>query len=496
MHIGFMHLSDLHMPPPSGGQYRFERTISALLATLKKRATGLHVDMIFITGDLVDKCQDYSAVGPFLDALLEHTGIGARVENPRERVFVVPGNHDIERECGAYLKRTLESSDEADAFFDPAHRSPRELYFAKFARYAEFYNQYFGKKRQFTRDDYTLCDGITIADVGERCTVGVLGMNSAWFCQDDSDHSRLWIGERVCDVAVAALAGRSPDFVFALHHHPYSWLARGDSQAVKRLVEDVADFDLSGHLHDGETEMVVGESGIVRLRAGALYEGASAPKLLTTGILDTRNRSVVIEPLKFNERSKRSWVIDTELFPDSPDYRRAFELRHPKPVDSSTSEARAYADVSRYLARLRRRLANGPRGSLIDLGLATRTSSAGWKRLAPRRKPQELLSIEAVARQYQGDVVVLIGEPGAGKTTLLRELALGEAKKGRRIPCIVNLGLYAPGGSLIDLMDLRERTPSEVNAMLDTGALLVLLDAVNEAPWDSIDEVLRDLIAF
>lgn len=57
------------------------------------RKQGLAVDFILATGDLAfsGKSEEYALVRDFFDALCEASGV------PKERIFCVPGNHDIDR---------------------------------------------------------------------------------------------------------------------------------------------------------------------------------------------------------------------------------------------------------------------------------------------------------------------------------------------------------------------------------------------------------------
>jgi len=74
--------------------------------------------------------------------------------------------------------------------------------------------------------------------------LGIVGLNSAWFCQDKEDERKLWIGERVCDAAFDLLACVGVADLILVLHHPYSWLHPKESRLVKGLLTEKADICL------------------------------------------------------------------------------------------------------------------------------------------------------------------------------------------------------------------------------------------------------------
>jgi DNA repair exonuclease SbcCD nuclease subunit len=104
---------------------------------------GRQPDLIFATGDIAHagKASEYKRATAFFDALLEATGL------ERRRLFVIPGNHDVDRGQGRWLKRTLESGEEADAYFSPD--SPKPHLTQKLGAFRDWYNTYFAGIREF-----------------------------------------------------------------------------------------------------------------------------------------------------------------------------------------------------------------------------------------------------------------------------------------------------------------------------------------------------------
>jgi 3',5'-cyclic AMP phosphodiesterase CpdA len=110
--ITWLHISDIHLK--AGASYDRDVVLRSLLSSLKEFGKrDLSPDVIFITGDLAFSGveDEYTVADQFLDDLLKATNLG------RDRIFVVPGNHDVDRKSGIGLARTLDSEDHSVQYF-------------------------------------------------------------------------------------------------------------------------------------------------------------------------------------------------------------------------------------------------------------------------------------------------------------------------------------------------------------------------------------------
>src|SRR5262249_34958298 len=157
---------------------------------------------IFATGDIAHsgKAQEYALATLFFDALLG----AAHLE--RKHLHIVPGNHDIDRQAVVGLARTLTSREEADSYFSPNSRLPHLQF--KQGAFLHWYKEYFQGVRQ--PNEQSSCHSIVKVETKGR-TLGLLSLNSAFFCQDDDDHGKLWLGRRCLDAAVGELASLHAD---------------------------------------------------------------------------------------------------------------------------------------------------------------------------------------------------------------------------------------------------------------------------------------------
>ena len=116
----------------------------------------------------------------------------------RERLFVVPGNHDVDRDRALGLLRTLGSEDQANKYF--GQDRPLRHIVDKQEEFLSWYNSYFEGIRSL--DVISTCSTPELFEA-EEGTLGILPINSALFCLDDNDHAKLWIGRRCLQNAVA-----------------------------------------------------------------------------------------------------------------------------------------------------------------------------------------------------------------------------------------------------------------------------------------------------
>jgi len=117
--ITWLHISDFHIR--SGDPYDRDQVLGALVRSVADyRHQGRSPDLIFATGDIAHsgKQAEYDLVGKFFDDLLTAAGLA------KERLFVIPGNHDVDRDLGVGLARTLDSREEADKYFRPDRPHP------------------------------------------------------------------------------------------------------------------------------------------------------------------------------------------------------------------------------------------------------------------------------------------------------------------------------------------------------------------------------------
>jgi 3',5'-cyclic AMP phosphodiesterase CpdA len=311
--ITWIHLSDLHWRQTQ--TYDANVVTSALLRDLADRARLApelaQIDFIFVTGDLTfaSRSSEYKLARKFLAELLQTTQVR------KNRLFIVPGNHDVDRkvistEARSVVKRAKDQQTIEDLF---NNRADRIAVIRRFHNYRRFLNDYLGKHLFFDDTHYFYTKQCTVAN--QR--VAILGLNSAWTSASNSDRLRLLLGER--QVRAALKQAKSADIRIALMHHPFEWLADFDRSDCKPRLLRESDFVLSGHLHDPDLMHLKGPGvEAMIIGAGACYETRKHPNSYNLVQLDLTTGKGTIYFRAYSNREGGFWAPDVMRYPEVP----------------------------------------------------------------------------------------------------------------------------------------------------------------------------------
>lgn len=101
MNLRCLHISDFHIR--GGDSYDRDVVFGALVRSVERlrEQEGRRPDLIFATGDIGQsgKLEEYAAATAFFDCLLDASKL------TRRHLYVVPGNHDIDRDQGDQLEK-------------------------------------------------------------------------------------------------------------------------------------------------------------------------------------------------------------------------------------------------------------------------------------------------------------------------------------------------------------------------------------------------------
>jgi diguanylate cyclase (GGDEF)-like protein len=250
-----------------------------------REATGGSVDLVCLTGDVADwgHPNEYEAATVWLRMLLNTVGIKPR------RLFVVPGNHDVQRTVhtqawrgirkwyaqtrnGTALGRWLASVGSVPLGIKDKWRaqiSERTRAFWQWAHSfgcAQIRSEFMplGYRYTFSADTWPDVD----------VPVHVIGLDSAWLCGSDDDQGRIVVTEEQVQAHVLdRQGGRLDGFRIALVHHPLDHLA--DHQTVwAQLADGGVDLLLHGHQHTpGALVTAVPGASLRTLASGCLMDG-------------------------------------------------------------------------------------------------------------------------------------------------------------------------------------------------------------------------------
>jgi predicted MPP superfamily phosphohydrolase len=339
--IRFLHVSDFHLRPARVARYEQDRVLEGLVGFLERDRAGFPLDLLFVTGDLAfsGKAEELALVVELLERLLEVTGV------PRERTFVVPGNHDVDRRPGRWLLRTLATDAQAIAFFEEP--DGREFHRKKLEAYEASLRPLLGPARSLGLG--VGAEAVELVEVaGTR--VAVASFNSSWFAQGDDDAGNLWLGEPNVRRALDHIADSEAAFAISLLHHPFEYLHEAERDLVEGWFERGFDLVLRGHLHKDKTRAIASQrGGYLEVAAPAAYQGSQWPNGCFLGEIRPKARTVRLRPYAY-AAGPDPWVLDTRVFPEDADdgYCHTFTIPAKARRKSGLSTAARMAVKSAY----------------------------------------------------------------------------------------------------------------------------------------------------
>ena len=268
--ICWLHISDIHLR--AGNEWSQDVVLKAMCGNIKEQCTaGTAPDFVLVTGDIAfsGKTQEYALAASFFDAVQIASGV------PKQRIFCVAGNHDIDRTrqdlCFRGACAELRGQSQVDAFLGGGENL--ETLLTRQENYRRFQSSYFtGQDRSWTTDRLGYVSPLAIKEI----QVAIVGLNSAWLAEGGSDdHGKLLIGERQVINAIDLALGENapPNVIVGMAHHPLHLLRDFDRSPIQNRVEEIFHFFHCGHLHapEAHTSGPAGK-GCLTLAAGASFE--------------------------------------------------------------------------------------------------------------------------------------------------------------------------------------------------------------------------------
>jgi predicted phosphodiesterase len=296
-HLSWLHLSDFHLRPRPGDNSRatrdHERCLTALetdIAEFRSNAGPTKPvqspDLVFVSGDVVQSGGDkemFECAHSWMERFCGAAGV------TRDRVFLVPGNHDLDRSCVPDAHKSLlnlseygtgQFWEEVDRIWD-SEPTLTELS-SKFAAHETFAERYGHVRRAGLGSWRTALKINGIA-------IDLLGINTVWTGgTDELDRPGFPVvggpqREGLDEIALA----EETDLTLVLQHNPTSYLHSIDALQHANWLDALDSIVYCGHLHQsamGERRSMRGRH--LELMGGALYAGYADRRRYTMGTLE------------------------------------------------------------------------------------------------------------------------------------------------------------------------------------------------------------------
>jgi hypothetical protein len=323
--ITWLHLSDWHQR----GQ-DFDRKVvrDALMKDSSNRAKIspdlADINFTFVTGDIAfsGKPSEYAAaVEHLFGPLMKAWGVG---DEGWGRLYVVPGNHDMDRgeveKLPSEFPKSLTRPGDLQSLLEVGWK--REAMLAPFAHYHDFVRERFGDKAKSWLG-HPACSYLKrVSEAGKK--VAIVGLNTALFSSRNKgaagevlDYGFLAVGESQLYDVINRLD--ADDLVIALMHHPLNWLVDFDRDTSEERLCRSCHFVLHGHQHLPRVSVHQGTLGdMVVIPGGASYDRRQAENPRYTNSynfvhldFDTGQGTVYLR--RWSEQ-QGAWMEDNEVY--------------------------------------------------------------------------------------------------------------------------------------------------------------------------------------
>lgn len=261
-------ISDLHLKSTQS-KWNQSVVLRDMVRDIEKRKVDFqNISFMIVSGDLAygGKPEEYLLVETFLDDLIGVLGLS------RSDVFMVPGNHDIDRDVSELTfhgtRVEFENAENVEKYL--ANKNELAILVKRLSAYYEFENEYSKDIiRQTTEDGLAYFSQKFIGDV----PIGIVALNSALACGNEADERCIIVGDRpiidICEV----IRKNDVRLIIGVLHHPPNWLREFDQCTFDERFLPMCDVLHRGHLHEPEVKLLYTASSepCLAIAAGAGY---------------------------------------------------------------------------------------------------------------------------------------------------------------------------------------------------------------------------------
>lgn len=302
--LRILHLSDLHFRNINIAQ---DVVLSSLLRKINEIFSDEKPNVFIITGDIAysGKVEEYKKAKDYLTQIVQNCEIDL------ENVFIIPGNHDVDRDKieKGEIDWWYSFQDESQLLNVLNSKTAFKKITEKFYGYEKFCEDLL--RRKTIKGKY----GEFVSEIrinGSKVKINIVGLNSSLFCgYDGDDEKKLAIGlEQInsCENVISP----EKEIVITCLHHPircYHSCEKATINTIKRI----SDIILLGHDHEAENLTINdGSTSTNFIHAGSSFEKRESENSFDVIELDLENLNGQVTHYKYLP-AKHIWVLNKDI---------------------------------------------------------------------------------------------------------------------------------------------------------------------------------------
>lgn len=306
MKVKILHLSDLHITSNNISQ---DIVLVSLLKKIEELAkSGSKPTIVIITGDIAysGKKAEYDKAKEYIDGIIEKCEISI------DKIFIIPGNHDVDR---AQIKPEnirwwYKFEDESQLIEILSSDIAFPLIKKATTAYFDFIRHYNNDKMEIGEYGEFVAK-IPLED--NKRSLTIIGLNSAIFCgYDGDDQKRLAVGlpqVTSCDHSVDS----TTDIIISCVHHPFEFFHNCEKPSLN-IIQRFSDIILSGHVHESQNSFRKdGNNGdTLFITSGAAYERRTSQNGFNIIEFDSENLQGSVTFYKYLS-NEHLWILNKDI---------------------------------------------------------------------------------------------------------------------------------------------------------------------------------------
>ncbi|MCA6069389.1 metallophosphoesterase [Chryseobacterium sp. RG1] len=451
--IKFIHITDIHLAS-SPLDYKHERVLDALIKDLE-----FYLDnetILLFTGDFSDKFS--ISFNDFNNLIFKP--ILEKFPLLKNKIFFVPGNHDLNRKeistTSIIIRNSLLTDENIrkNIYNDFTTGNPRDK--IGLNEFEDFKNNFFADFNE--KKNLSYFENNFIINLNNQ-SIGITCFNSSWLCFDNEDKGKLLLLENQIENSLNFINGC--DIKIALMHHPLEFLHDSEQEKVQEKIQQEFDLVFLGHTHKQQITYNQSLLGNCYFSIGKSLNGLESDKNSYTN-----GYSIIeLEPHKKIKVYLRKYNFAKNIFIDNSDYgfeNGIFEIEINKDVNPiAQNELTVEESFNKYINDVGVNLTHKHKNQikLDDIFIYPSLQEFNYKN---DEKSQVISSIH-LFNSINDDIItnhIILGDNSSGKTSLAKKLFGNILVNDNFYPILIN-GDEIKSTSPAEFLKLKERLLKE-----------------------------------